>query len=143
MLKLGAPTQLTRLFRHHMRDGVHIVVLEVPSLDARNASRFGALLANAVSGESPMVMDLSELRFFDLPGFAAISKWAVKPTVRLCSGSARVHALLELLGADTMITLFPSQDEAIASFRSSQVLERKTPRTAIREKDFRPGRRTA
>ena len=93
-----------------------MITLEIPSLDSSNASDVAARLAEAMPEEAPAIVDLGALRYFDLSGFAGILKWAAKPAVRLCSRSGSIHALLELLRADAVITLYQSREEAIASF---------------------------
>jgi anti-anti-sigma factor len=108
------------LFQRQVIQGNTVITLEIQSLDATNAERVTQNLAVAMRGEDRVVVDLGALQYFDVSGFAAILKWATGglewPDVRLCSQSGTIQALFELLGANTVIPLFQSREEAIASF---------------------------
>jgi anti-anti-sigma factor len=97
-----------------------VITLGIQSLDSANAQRVTKSLAEAIRGESRVVVDLGALSYFDVSGFAALLKLAVHsnggPEVRLCSGSGTIQALFELLGANSVVPLFQSRDEALASF---------------------------
>ncbi|HVZ18339.1 MAG TPA: STAS domain-containing protein [Terriglobales bacterium] len=109
-----------------MLGGIAVITLEVPSLDQSNASDVAARLAEAIPEEDPAIVDLGAVRYFDLSGFARILKWAARPAVRLCSRSGSVHALLELLRADAVITLYQSREEALASLPRRELPMRRT-----------------
>jgi anti-anti-sigma factor len=108
------------LFQRQVIHENTVITLEIQSLDATNAEQVTESLADAMRGEGRVVVDLGALRYFDVSGFAAILKWATGdedwPDVRLCSQSGTIQALFELLGANTVIPLFQSREEAIASF---------------------------
>ncbi len=124
--------------------GVTVITLEIQSLDSANASYVTECLVQAMHGESQTVVDLGALRYFDVSGFAAILKWVASGSeVRLCSGSGTIHALLELLQAETVVPLYASREEAMASLRGPDSTQRKSPETYPREEDPLPGRRTA
>jgi anti-anti-sigma regulatory factor len=105
--------------------GIAVITLDIQSLDASNASDVTERLAEAMPTEAPAVVDLGALRYFDLSGFAGILKWAARPAVRFCSRSENIHALLELLRADTVITLYQSREEAMASLQSFDLTRRR------------------
>jgi ABC-type transporter Mla MlaB component len=124
--------------------GVTIITLEIQSLDAANASYVTECLVEAMQGEAQAVVDLGTLRHFDVSGFAAILKWVTGGSeVRLCSRYGTIHALLELLQADTLVPLYQSRDEAMASLRGLDLTQRKSADVYSRDEDPLPGRRTA
>src|ERR1700730_10320419 len=98
-----------------------VITLKVHSLDASNAQRVAMRVAEAMKGVRQILVDLGSLSYFDLAGFAVILKWASDegPEVRFCSQSGAVQALFELLGGNSMVPLFFSREEAMASFQSS------------------------
>jgi len=116
------------MFRREMLGGIAVITLEIPSLDASNASDVAARLAEAMPEEAPAIVDLGALRYFDLSGFAGILKWAARPAVRLCSRSRSIHALLELLRADAVVKLYQSREEAMASFPRRELPKRRAAR---------------
>ena len=121
-----------------------MITLEIQSLDAANASYVTECLVKAMQGEGQTVVDLGALRYFDVSGFAAILKWVTGGSeVRLCSRYGTIHALLELLQADTVVTLYQNREEAMASLRGLDLTQRKSVDTYSREEDPLPGRRTA
>jgi anti-anti-sigma regulatory factor len=101
--------------------GIAVITLDIQSLDVTNASDVTERLVEAMPLEAPAVVDLGALRYFDVSGFAGILKWAARPSVRFCSRAESVHALLELLRADTVMTLYQSREEALASLRSFEL----------------------
>jgi anti-anti-sigma regulatory factor len=90
-----------------------------------------------------IVLDLGALRYFDVAGFAVILKWAAEPAVRLCSRAKTVHALSDLLQAETVITIFQSREEALASLRGLETSRRRTALSPENRDDRVPSRRTA
>jgi anti-anti-sigma regulatory factor len=108
------------ILKREMTGRTAVITLQIPSVDARNMTRVSDAVSRAIPVEGTVLIDLSELRYFDVIGFAAILSWVAedrrKAEVRLCSGSGPVHALFELLRADTLIPLFSCREDAIASF---------------------------
>ena len=100
-----------------------VITLKVHSLDASNAQRVAMRVAEAMKGVRQILVD--PMGYFELfptsPRFAVILKWASDegPEVRFCSQSGAVQALFELLGGNSMVPLFFSREEAMASFQSS------------------------
>jgi len=124
--------------------GITMITLEIQSLDAANASYVTECLGKAMRAEAQTVVDLGALRYFDVSGFAAILKWVTGGSeVRLCSRSGTIHALLELLQADTVVPLYQSREEAMASLRGLDLSQRRSVDTYSRKEDPLPGRRTA
>jgi hypothetical protein len=93
-----------------------------------------------------IIVDLGELRYFDVGGFAAILSWAgggsQKAEVRFCSEAGTVWALFELLRARAVVPLYRSFEEALASFSRP---ERKSAEViSLREEEqLVPGQRIA
>jgi anti-anti-sigma regulatory factor len=116
------------MFNREMLGGIAVITLAISSLDESNASDVTARLALEMPAGDPAIVDLGSLRYFDLIGFAGILKWAARPAVRLCSRSGSIHALLELLRADAVITLYQSREEALASFPMRRLPMRRTAR---------------
>ena len=132
------------ILRRETLRGITMITLEIQSLDAANASYVTECLVKAMQGEGQTVVDLGALRYFDVSGFAAILKWVTGGSeVRLCSRYGTIHALLELLQADTVVTLYQNREEAMASLRGLDLTQRKSVDTYSREEDPLPGRRTA
>ncbi len=124
--------------------GITMITLEIQSLDAANASYVTECLVKAMQAETQTVVDLGALRYFDVSGFAAILKWVTGGSeVRLCSRSGTIHAVLELLQADTVVPLYQSREEAMASLRGLDLSQRRSVDAYSRKEDPLPGRRTA
>ena len=77
-------------------------------LDMSNADEFGAALKQALSADSTLIIDLSELTFIDAAGLrvilhAAASRDGVGPLTLV--NASRVARLLEAIGLDEMPAL--------------------------------------
>ncbi|HWE53373.1 MAG TPA: STAS domain-containing protein [Bryobacteraceae bacterium] len=101
-----------------------VITLGVPSLDIQNASRIQRIVADEIPREGSAIIDLGELRYFDVTGFAAILSWVAespsKAEVRLCSGSGAIRALFELLQGDKLVPLYVSVEEAAISLPGAE-----------------------
>ena len=113
------------IFHCETLGGIAVITLDIQSLDATNAADVTERLEGSIPREAPAVVDLGALRYFDLSGFAGIVRWAARPSVRFCSRAKSIHALLELLRAETIITLYHSREEALASLRGFDIPLRK------------------
>jgi hypothetical protein len=75
-------------------------------------------------GADRVVVDFGALQYFDVGGFGAILFWAQggaqNAEVRMCSGSPSIHALFELLRAQTVVPLYRTRKEAMASFTQAE-----------------------
>ena len=135
------------IFRREIIGEITVITLEVQALDAANASHVTASLLEAMRAAPKTVLDLGALRYFDVSGFAGILKCAAGGTgereVRLCSRSGNIRALLELLQADTIVPLYQSRAEAMASLQGSGLSPAQRRRTSHQKEDPFPGRRTA
>ena len=138
---------LMHIFRREIIGKIAVITLEIQALDASNASHVSGCLLEAMRDEAQIVVDLGALRHFDVSGFAAILKCAAGSSagreVRLCSRSGNIRALLELLQADTVVPLYQSREEAIASLQGSGLSSTQKRRTSVQEENPFPGRRTA
>ncbi len=108
-----------QIFKQEIIQDNTVITLEIQSLDASNAKRVSERLAEAMQGKAQIVLDLGELRYFDVNGFAAILKWVASrkgSDVRLCSQSGKIQALFELLSANALVPLFQTREEALESF---------------------------
>jgi anti-anti-sigma factor len=118
------------IFRREIIREITVFTFVIQSLDATNAAEASACLTEALAHETRVLIDLGSLRYFDIGGFAAILKWAAAsphgPEVRFCSSSRTVHALLELLQADTVVRLYQSRNDALASLRGAELAHRQT-----------------
>jgi anti-anti-sigma regulatory factor len=101
-----------------------VIALQIPSIERANALLVARAVSDAIPTDGAVVIDLSELRYFDVPGFAVILSWVAedrqRADVRLCSRSGSVRALFELLRAETLVQLFRSREDARASFPRSE-----------------------
>jgi anti-anti-sigma regulatory factor len=123
--------------------GINVVTLDIQSLDAVNVAYVTGAVKDAMAERGPTVVDLGSLRYFDVSGFAAILKWAATPPVRLCSRAGTIHALLDLLQADSVIKLYLTRDDAISSLQDFEVGQRSAVSSQSRDGDPLPDRRTA
>jgi anti-anti-sigma factor len=101
-------------------DRAVVITLECQSLEASNVQRVTRAVSEAMLGGERIIVDLGALQYFDVRGFAGILQWvgsgAPRAEVRLCSRSAPVRALFGLLGADAVIPLYQSREEALSTF---------------------------
>ena len=105
-----------------------MLTLAVECIDRHNAMRVGMAVTAALSAESPVLIDLGRLRYFDVRGFVAILKWiATGKSVRLCSLDPNIHTLFELLRAHSSVPLYRTREEALASFRQPEYGVRTEP----------------
>ena len=135
------------IFRREIIGEITVFTLETQSLDGANASHVTACLLEAMRASAKTVLDLGALRHFDVSGFAGILKCAAggsgEREVRLCSRSGNIRALLELLQADTVVPLYQSREEAMASLQGPGLSPAQRRRTSHQEEDLFPSRRTA
>jgi anti-anti-sigma factor len=134
------------IYRRENVGDIILITLEIQSIETTNSRKITQRVAEAMSGGGRIVVDLGELRYFDVTGFAAILNWAAggtqKAEVRFCSQSGTIRALFELLRANAVVPLYRSREEAMASFRSH--VRRGAEVLALREEDtVLPGRRIA
>jgi anti-anti-sigma factor len=96
-----------------------VLTMEIETLDGNNTQRVSNRLLEAMQRGEQIVVDLGALRYFDVTGFAAILSWVVRcpvgSEVRLCSQSGNIHALFELLRAESVVSLYSSREDAFAS----------------------------
>jgi anti-anti-sigma factor len=101
-------------------DNIALVSLNVESLVSDNVQQVRRSVIPALVKSRRILLDLGKLRYFDVTGFAEILRWVAQAKdageVRVCSKSAEVHALFELLCASTVVPFFWSREEALASF---------------------------
>jgi anti-anti-sigma factor len=137
-----------QVFQREIIQEKTVIVLAIQSLDATNARYVSRRVSEAMRGRNQIVVDLGALRYFDVSGFAVILKWVAGngqgPDVRLCSQCGTVQALFELLGTSTVVPLFQSREEAMASFRLLEPHRRVgVDRLLPREEDALPGKPSA
>jgi anti-anti-sigma factor len=135
------------IFRRETIGEITVITLEIRAMDAANAADVTADLLEAMKNSAKTVLDLGALRYFDVSGFAGILKCVAggpgEREVRLCSRSGNIRALLELLQADTIVPLYQSREEAMASFQAAGLSPAQRRRAIHREEDSIPTRRTA
>jgi anti-anti-sigma factor len=104
---------------HETRGQVVVVTLTIQAIETENARQVTAAVMEAMRGASKVVIDLGSLCYFDISGFAAMLEWTggrQAGDVRVSSECGAVRALFELLRADSILPLYRSCEEAVASF---------------------------
>src|SRR5579871_4779604 len=108
------------MVKREVIDQAVIITLECQSLESTNVPSVTRSVFQAMLGAGRIVVDLGALQYFDVRGFATILQWVgsnpQRAEVRLCSQSASVRALFELLGADAVIPLYRTREDALADF---------------------------
>jgi anti-sigma B factor antagonist len=111
-----------------LEDGVRVVAVR-GELDLGTASDLEGPLEEAVSsGDTSVLIDLSECEFIDSTGIALIVRtWQRLDRaadgdgdgrVVLCCANEQVRRVLEITGLELSISIYPSADEALAALRS-------------------------
>ena len=104
--------------REIIRD-ISVITIKIETLDSGNADQVTGCLTDVLRGENRAVLDLGDLRYCDVRGFAAILKLVAGSIegqdFRLCSQSGTIQALFELLRAETVVQLYQSREEALTS----------------------------
>lgn len=98
---------------------VAVILLKVKRLDASAAPSFKqAVLSVIESGESRLVLDLTEVVFIDSSGLGAmvsvLKALGGRGMITLCNASVGVLSLFRLTRMDKVFPILPSRDEAIA-----------------------------
>ncbi|NDV19265.1 anti-sigma factor antagonist [Pseudodesulfovibrio sp. JC047] len=94
---------------------------EVTRLDASQAVQFkDELLQQIDNGSIRFLLNLSDVTFIDSSGLGAIisalRRVGVKGDVKLCCVVEQVMEMLRLTRLDTVLEVFDSEEEGIASF---------------------------
>jgi anti-sigma B factor antagonist len=101
----------------------HVTLVEVRGrVDSMNADQLGDRLSKAIDGgQTHIVLDLSGVDYMSSAGLREIVtalKKAKRLTgdVRIAQPSYRVREVLEMAGLDTILQIYPTQNEAIGSY---------------------------
>lgn len=106
-------------------DGVSVATLAGENLDASNVKEFRKSIAPILENNPEIVFDMAQLRFVDSAGLGALLSCLRQQNmadgdVKLCSISAPVRALFELVRIHRVFDLRDSREEAIRAFRVGQ-----------------------
>lgn len=104
-------------------DGVTVVVLTGPQLDASTAAEFKSSVAPVLAEYSHIVFDLGHLGFVDSSGLGALLSClrhvqAKGGDLKLCGISKPVRTLFELVRMHKIFQIFDTQEGAIRAFQS-------------------------
>lgn len=101
----------------------NVTVVEISGrIDSMNANQFGeALLGEIESGNTQLVLDLSSVDYMSSAGLREIVSALKKVKrnqgdLRIAQPSERVLEVLEMAGLDTILQIFPTQDDARKSY---------------------------
>ena len=105
------------------KDDGDVTLVEVSGrIDSMNANQFGeALIGEIDSGKMHIVLDLASVDYMSSAGLREIVSALKKVKrgqgdLRISQPSERVLEVLEMAGLDTILQIFPSQDDALNSF---------------------------
>lgn len=102
--------------------GVLIAHLKIDSLETGNVAEFRSAVTPLVERNDRVVFDLSEVGFMDSTGLGAMlsclrSLKARGGSLKLASLTPEVVQLFEMVMMDRVFEVFPTADDAVASFR--------------------------
>jgi anti-sigma B factor antagonist len=104
-------------------DGVVVVEIPGPSLDASNAKDFKNEVSPFLANESKVVFDMQHLGFVDSSGLGSILSClrqlnASGGDLKLCGMTKPVRALFELVRMHRIFDIYDTREQAIAAFTS-------------------------
>ena len=107
---------------HLPLDGIHVLVVHARELGVANSREFREALEPHVDENTKIVLDLAPVEFVDSSGLGAILSILRKVStgegdLRVCGANSQVHSLFEMVRLDRILQIFPTRDEAVASFR--------------------------
>src|SRR5262249_30090994 len=105
-------------------NGVTFMMVPGDHLDAGNAAVFKSQFVSEQTSPTRVVLDLSELRFVDSSGLAALLAClrhlqALGSDLRLCGLTSQVLMLFELVRMQRVFSIFKTREEAELSFSQS------------------------
>lgn len=104
------------------RDGVVIIDVKEERLDAHNSGEFKTQMLNFFEeGKSNLIVDMAGVRFVDSSGLGALvsgykNASARNGNLKLCGLQSQVKSMFELTRLHRVFEIFPTADEAVASF---------------------------
>lgn len=101
--------------------GVVVIDCPIENLDASNVKTFRESIKPLISGQSRVVLNMSQMKFVDSSGLGALISCLrevneQKGQLKLCAMTRSVRALFELMRMNRVFDIFETQDEAISSF---------------------------
>lgn len=104
------------------RDGVCVLRVEQPRVDAYGAGELKARLLQLAEGKGPIVLDLGAVRFMDSSGLAALIAAHKRAgtqgsRLKLAALQPEVRSVLDLTGLSRVLDVSPSVDEAVERLR--------------------------
>jgi anti-sigma B factor antagonist len=100
---------------------VTVVELLVDSLDAYNSEEVKAELGDVAAAHPKTVVDLGRVKFVDSSGCGALVEVQKQfhtegGDLRLCNPTPNVKTVLDLVRLNRVLGLYPTRDQAVASF---------------------------
>jgi anti-sigma B factor antagonist len=107
---------------HLPTDGIDVLVVHARELGVANSGEFREALEPHVDENTRIVLDLTPVEFVDSSGLGAILSILRKVStgegdLRVCGANSQVHSLFEMVRLDRILQIFPTREEAVASFR--------------------------
>ncbi len=104
--------------------GIQVLCIHEKHLDAGNVDIFRQEVSEKLQGLTQVVFDLSELEFVDSSGLGAFLSCMRTLAGRggqlcLCSVTAPVRTLFELVQMHRILPIYNSQEESVNSFRDT------------------------
>jgi anti-sigma B factor antagonist len=107
-------------FNTEDRDGICVLRVGQPRIDAYGAGELKARLLQLAEGKGAIVLDLGAVRFMDSSGLAALiaaHKRTGTGRLTLAALQPQVRSVLDLTGLSKVLDISPSVDEAVESLR--------------------------
>ena len=100
---------------------VAIVLLPGETLEASNVQEFKGSMAPIVEANNKIVFDMSQIRFIDSTGCGICISFLIMLKdkgggLKLCSTTAPVDSLFNLMGFDQLFGIFKTREEAVKAF---------------------------
>jgi len=103
--------------------GVTVAHVCSESLSANNVKDFKSKIANLLTPDARIVLDMGRLKFVDSSGIGALVACAsslnqLNGSLRLCNLTTQVRNLFELVQVNKLFQVFDTRDDAVRSFSS-------------------------
>lgn len=109
--------------RQESVENITIVTVPVDFLDGSNSAELKSQLFGIIENSSDVILDLSHVQFIDSTGcgamLAGVKQLRAKDgDLKLCGITKSVRALFDLIGIKSVMGVFDTREEALASFQS-------------------------
>ena len=104
-----------------VEQGVVVIDCPLENLDASNVKSFRDAIKPLITGQTRVVINMSQMKFVDSSGLGALISClrdvtGEKGQLKLCAMTRSVRALFELMRMNRVFDIFESQEEAVKSF---------------------------